>query len=86
MKEYGWPRPSCEECGLVEMEKRGVFIINFINEYWTAIVSQSSFGNGYSINGEIVFKLAKEEVDNLKVLLKFIVSYINSYMNAARVK
>ena len=86
MKEIGYPRPTCEECGLIELDEKGFFVVSFINRFWTAIVSTPSFGEGYSIDGRVVLDLAKGEVDNLKILLELVIAYVGEYIGEIRNK
>ena len=68
----GGKRPTCEECGKVDLSQENNFVIRIINEWFHSIVSISGMG-GWSINVQGVKEVIKEEgneVDSLPLFLR----------------
>ena len=58
MREMGWPRPTCEECGRVEPTEENAFVWYVFVRYFPLRVVQNGFG-GYALN-----------VDGLELIMK----------------
>jgi len=58
MREMGWPRPTCEECGWVDPTEENAFVWYVFVRYFPLLVMQNGFG-GYTLN-----------VDGLELIMK----------------
>ena len=70
MKAIGSPRPSCEECGKVNLFPRNISCYNLFSKYTHSIVIPTGMGS-YSINTQFVKDLVIEEnIDSYFYLLE----------------
>ena len=59
LREQGYPRPSCEECGLVELTEANSLVWEVFSLYGQALVTSNGMG-GFSINVLALKEVLKE--------------------------
>lgn len=76
MKRMKYPRPSCEECGRVELTEVEKVIWYLLNTFLPALVISNGFG-GFSINPVFAESLCKEYgIDSHVHFVKIIIPVI----------
>jgi hypothetical protein len=77
MKEMGYPRPTCEECGQPVLDESSQFIYHKTIEFFPSLVVRTGLG-GWSINAGILEMLAEDMGIDSKISLLRMVQAVAS--------